>query len=444
VIGCRAFVFLVPLALTGACARQSGALSPRESLRQALLAQHDAELARDSAAVAEKLRRMARGNFAFFRGSLGLHPPAASNFSAAAPVAVFGDPHPENIGTFALPGDQSGDETIVDFNDFDQAGFGAFVEDLRRLCLGLYLAGDAADVPKKHRARFVEAAINGYLAELRALARGEPPVALRGSTAFAGGLGPILDDPTLTVVEPVGRSGINGGHGGSLGEGLLSGEERETLAAALVRARATMSVVDRSPAFFAVKRAARHRGGIASLFVERIRAQIEGPTSADDDDQLLELKETPGNRATVIVRLQRELQERPDEDSLLGIAEVFGKTYRLRSLGAKFRSISVERISDEMKGPGWGKRDFRSFAFDNGRLLARGHARAKGPSGETGLASLTLVVGDGKALRRETLAATQVAADRLESNVDDLRRLLADHGPVLGWKTPAATLVPPP
>lgn len=421
--GCG-FVLGAVLAVgSGACARQSGALSPRESLRQALIAQHKAELERNAGAVGEKLRRMARGNFAFFRGSLGLHPAAPSAFSAAAPVAVFGDPHPENVGTFAL----AGDETIVDFNDFDQAGFGAFVEDLRRLCLGLYLAGDAADVPKKHRARFVEAAVNGYLAELRGLERGEPPVALRGSTAFAGGLAAILDDATVVVA----------GSGGTGDEGVLSEEERRTLTAALVTARASLAAPqERAAGFFAVKQAVRTRGGIASFFVERIRAHLEGPTPAAEDDQLLELKETPRERAATIVRLQRELQERPDEDPLLGVAEAFGKTYRLRSLGPKFRSVSVERLSDEMKGPGWGKRDFRTFASENGRLLARGHARAKGPAGSPGLAALIQAVGDGRALRNETVAATQAAADRLEANVDDLRKLLAEQGSVLGWKAP--------
>ncbi|HEY0710565.1 MAG TPA: DUF2252 family protein, partial [Polyangia bacterium] len=220
-------VFAALMAISG-CARQGAALSPRESLRQALLAQHQEELERDPTAVAEKLRRMARGNFAFFRGSLGLHPAAPSQFAAAPPVAVVGDPHPENVGTFAAPG--AGGETIVDFNDFDQAGFGAFVDDLRRLSLGIYLAGDAADVPKKHRVRFVEATVNGYLAELRALARGEPPVALRADTAFAGGLAPILDEPTVMMAEnaPAAQAGNSG---------ILDEQARKTLEGALVKAR---------------------------------------------------------------------------------------------------------------------------------------------------------------------------------------------------------------
>ncbi|HEY0705430.1 MAG TPA: hypothetical protein VGG33_01460, partial [Polyangia bacterium] len=127
------------------------------------------------------------------------------------------------------------------------------------------------------------------------------------------------------------------------------------------------------------------------------------------------------------------------QDPLLGIAAAFGKTYRLRSIGPGFRSVSVERISDEMKGPGWGKKDFRVFAFEIGRLLARGHARAPGPAGKPGLAGLVAAVGDGQGLRNETVATTRAAADRVETNVDDLRRLLEERGPLLGGKGAAGS-----
>jgi uncharacterized protein (DUF2252 family) len=156
-----ALAALLPLVASPAQAESAvDAKAGRESLRRALLARFDRELLQNPTAVAEKLRRMAKGNFGFFRGSLGLYPAAPSRFprpAAAVATAVIGDPHPENIGTFVT----SDGQTVVDFNDFDQAGFGWFVEDLRRLALGLYIAGDAADVAKKQRARQVQAAVEG-------------------------------------------------------------------------------------------------------------------------------------------------------------------------------------------------------------------------------------------------------------------------------------------
>jgi hypothetical protein len=328
-------------------------------------------------------------------------------------VALVGDPHPENVGTFPVPG-----ATIVDYNDFDQAGFGPFVDDLRRLALGLYLAGDLADVAKKHRVRLVAALVGGYLGELRALGQGEPPVALREETAFGGDLEALLDAPSAALPENAAE---------------LTADERVALGAALQAARATL-VAAPAPTFFAVKRAVHTRGGVASFFLRRIRAVVEGPTAAAADDVTLELKET-ATSAAQLVHLQRELQERPDEDPLLGHLTLAGTTYRMRSFGPALRTISVERLAAAVKGPRWGKRDLRGFASDLGRLLARGHARAHGPDRQPGLRALLAEVGGaqaGRALEAETVEVTTAAATRLQQDVEYLRALLAQPGPVLG------------
>jgi hypothetical protein len=417
-IGLVLLLSLTPLGCVPAHAEASG----REALRQALLTRYERELRLDPAAVAEKLRRMAKGNFAFFRGSLGLYPTAPSRFARPAPAqatAVIGDPHPENIGTFVTADAQ----TVVDFNDFDQAGFGWFIEDLRRLALGLYLAGDAADVAKKQRARQVDAAVEGYVAELRGLSAGAAPVALRADSAFGGDLASILAPPPAPLGE---------------GTAALPAGEAKQIEVALLRARTTLWKPERfAPGFFAVKRAARAHGGIASFLLERIRVEVEGPGPGDDDDVVLELKETPAGQAAALVKLQRELQERPDEDPLLGHTNYAGKSFRTRSFGADRRSVSVERLAREVKGPRWGKKDLRQFGQQVGRLLGRGHARARAADGRPGLASLLPLVGDGTELAAETVAVTAAEAARLERDVDDLRVLLAELGPTLGWKPKA-------
>lgn len=407
--------------LATACATTRADSSRREVLRQTLLTRHEADLRRDPEAVAEKLRRMAKGNFAFFRGSLGLYPAEPTRFAAPdLAIAIIGDPHPENIGTFAT----GNGELIVDFNDFDRAGYGPFVEDLRRLSLGLFIAGDAADVPKKQRARLVQSAVAGYVAEIQAIAHGEAAVALRADSAFGGGLAEILDPPTTGLAAPATPA---------LDEGA-----RKEIEAALVRARPTLfKPADFSPEFFAVKSALRAQGGIASFFLRRIRARLEGPGPGPDDDVLVELKETPASSAAVLVNLQRQLQERPDEDPLLGYTQLGEQTYRLRSIGGQRQSVSVERLAQEVKGPGWGKKDLRLFGYEAGRLLGRGHARARGADGKSVVAALAKLVGDGAALKTETVAVTTVSAARLEEDLDHLRALLTEKGPQLGW-TPSA------
>ena len=416
-----------------ACATARADLNPRESLRRALLARHERELHGNPVAVAEKLRRMAKGNFGFFRGSLGLYPDEPSRFAAPAPAAataVVGDPHPENIGTFLTADGQ----LVVDFNDFDQAGFGWFIADLRRLALGLYIAGDAADVPKKQRARVVKAAVEGYLTELRGLAQGQAPVALRADTAFGGGLAAILADPSTAPGEDAAAA--------------VPAAQIKEIQAALLRARATLlpPASGFAPAYFTVKKAVRTHGGIASFFLARLRVSIEGPGPGAEDDVVLELKESPGGKAPALVKLQRELQERPDEDPLLGHTEIGGVGFRTRSFGRDRRSVSVDRLAHAVKGPTWGKKDLRLFAHETGRLLARGHARARGADGQPGLEALLKVIGaDGSALEDETVAVTAQAAARLEIDVDNLRALLTELGPTLGWKpaSGAAAAAPP-
>jgi hypothetical protein len=412
--------------LATACATTQA--DPKESLRTTLLERHAAELRRDPETVAEKLRRLARGNFPFFRGSADLYPRPPSRFTTM--VALVGDPHPENVGTFPLDASADPRETIVDYNDFDQARFGPFVDDLRRLALGLFIAGDAADVAKKQRVRLVGALITGYLDELMALGQGQPPVALRQDSAFGGELERLLDQPASAGPAGMPENGTP-----------VDPAALTALGTALVGARATL--VDArafAPAFFQIKRAWRTRGGVASFFLQRIRLVVEGPGPGADDDAFIELKETPAS-AALLVRLQRQLQERPDEDPLLGHLTFDGKTFRMRSYGPRLRSVSVERLAAAVKGPRWGKKDLRGFAGELGRLLARGHARAIGPGGQPGLPALLAALSGAdtaRLLHAETVEVTTAAAARIEQDVDSLRALLAERGPLLGWRPAAA------
>jgi hypothetical protein len=398
----------------------------RQTLEGLLRAEHASLVARDPGAVSEQLARMARSSFAYFRGSLGLLPEEPSGFvtPASARIAIVGDAHPENIGTYRTPRG----ERVVDFNDFDRAGHGPYVRDLRRLALGLWLAADMADLGRRPRARTVEEMCAGYLAELQALARGGPPIALRVETAFGGDLLAVLTEPDPTDLSP---------------QTAATPEERGLVEAALRDYPATLVAAGAaSPAAFALKEVARVSAGIASLRLLRFRARVEGPTPAPADDWVLELKESEPRSAPAerLVQLQREIQEFPDDDPLLGWGRAGDRTFRVRGAGPDQRRLSVERISKRVRSPSWGKKDLRELAFQCGRLLARGHARARAADGAPGLAAVVAAVGDGRGLTRETIAVTARAARAIEADRDHLRALLAEKGPLLGWASapPAA------
>jgi hypothetical protein len=411
---------LAALALLGAAGVARAEPDRAEWLRQELLARNRELLARDPGAVAEKLARMARTKFGFFRGTADLTPREPSRFvtPASARVALSGDPHPENIGVCRTPRG----ERVIELNDFDLAGYGPYVDDLRRLALGLWVLADMGDVGKKHRARIVESMIDGYVEEIQALGRREPPVALRAETAFGGAIESILadgDDEERAIERGVPASAA----------------ERALAEQALARYPATLVAPAAFPrSAFALKRLVRVNAGVGSYPVLRLRAVVEGPSARPDDDWVLELKEARARKAAALVAIERQFHEAPDEDPWLGWASVDGHELRVRRLTADQRRLSSTRIAKEMKSPRWKKKDLRGFALTCGHLLARGHARANDSAGVPGLAAIAAAIGDGQGLAEETSAYATRAGLALDQDVKLFRALLVKYGPLLGRK----------
>jgi hypothetical protein len=415
------FALVLAAALVGCAHAAPTDPGRRQIVESELRARHADLLGRDPQAVAELLARLARSSFAVYRARIALPPDEPSAFltPATSGIALVGDPHPENIGTYQTPRG----ERVVDFNDFDQAGHGPYAGDLRRLALGLWLTADLADLGRRQRARAVEEMCEGYLVELQALGRRAPAVALRAETAFGGDLNAILADEDDRP-----------GAGAGAKAGALTDADRALVEAALRAYPATLVGPAAFPAeVFAIKDVARASAGIASLQLLRFRVRVDGPTPSADDDRLLELKESPLQSAERLVRLQRELQEFADQDPLLGWAVTQDRAFRVRSAGPEQRRLSVERISKRVRSPSWGKKDLRDLAYQSGRLLARGHARARTSQGAPGLPALLAAVGDGRGLTRETVAVTARAADAVEADRDHLRALLRERGPLMGW-----------
>jgi len=407
-------------ALPAAAEGEPTAADRAEWLRRELYARNRDLLARDPQAVAEKLARMAHHLFGFFRGTAGLLHAEPSRFvpPGAAHVAVVGDPHPENIGTFRT----SAGARVLELNDFDLAGYGSYVEDLRRLALGLWVVADMADVSKRQRARVVESLLQGYVDEIQRLARGEPPTSIRADAVFGGALDEILAD-----ADDEARA---------LGRGVpATAAERALVVAALERYPATLVTPARWPkAAFACKRVVRLNAGISSYPVLRLRAVVEGPSAAADDDWILELKEVRAGKAAPLVQIERQFHEAPDEDPLLGWASVEGRELRVRQVSAEERRLSAARLAKAIKSPRFGKKDLRALGAGFGHLLARGHARARGSDGQPGLHAIAAAIGDGRGLTEETVAVTGRAAALVDGDFKLFRALLERHGRLLGWK----------
>jgi hypothetical protein len=415
----RALV-LAALALLGVSGAVRAEPDRAEWLRKELLARNRDLLARDPGAVAQKLERMAHTKFAYLRGAVGLLPSEPSRFvtPAAARIALSGDPHPENIGVVRTPRG----ERVIELNDFDLAGYGPYVEDVRRLALSLWILADMGDVGKKHRGRIVESMLDGYVEEIQGLQRGQPPVALRAETAFGGALATILAD--ADDEERALERGVP-----------ATAAERALAEEALGRYPATLLAPAAFPkTAFAIKRLVRVNVGVGSYPVLRLRAVVEGPSAQADDDWVLELKEARERKAAVLVAIERQFHETPDEDPLLGWASVNGHELRVRRLTADQQRLSAARIAKEMKSPRWKKKDLRAFSLACGRLLARGHALTKDSTGVRGLSAIAGALGDGSGLREETVGYATRAGVALDQDFKLYRGLLAQYGPLLGRK----------
>lgn len=385
--------------------------SPAEQLRVALLEHDRAALGHDPELVAGKYTRMAKNSFAFFRGTAWLRRPEPSAHVAPGTdrVAILGDPHPENVGTFVA----GNGARVIDFNDFDLVGHGPYVHDVRRLALGLWIVADMADLARKQRLRVVHQVVEGYRAELQALAAGKPGIALRADSAFDGAVEELLVPPDSEADRGPEVTGAEA----ALVEALM-----RAYPPTLLRPR------DWPAGFFTVRRVTREALGVASFPGRRFRVRVQGA----GEPRVLELKEHRSGRVADAVALQRQLQEFPDDDPLLGWAVHEGAQFRVREVSAAQRRLDVERIVKVVKSPRWKKGDLRAFAHDLGRLLARGHARAPAADGRPPLAALVAAVGDGRGLANETARIVARHADETEADLERLRELLRTRGPLLG------------
>ena len=382
--------------------------------------------ARASKLVAAKYARMAENAFAFFRGTAWLRPsePSAFKTTASSQIALTGDPHPENVGTVA-----GTDGTLaLAFNDFDRAGYGSFVDDVRRLALSMWITSEVADLKRKQRATIASAAVDGYLAEVKAMSssQGGAPVSPVDGL-FGGRFQKILNAPDsdetalgvpassadTTLARAVIRKYLAGDHPASW------------LADVHAGGRASSGALKR---LFAIKRVLRRNAGIASYTVLRLRVVLEGPTSDDGDDWTIEIKESLAPSAELVVAIQSQFNAPPFDDPLLGWASVDGREYRVRRVSPALRRISVERIAKEIRKGRSDKDDLSSLGLALGRMLARGHCTALDKKGRPGLSAIASAITSSKRFRDDVVGYAERVAAANNADFRLFRQLLNRNG----------------
>ncbi|MEZ4453335.1 MAG: DUF2252 family protein [Nannocystaceae bacterium] len=458
-------------------------------LHNALVLDNQVFLENDPGLAAGKFAKMGLGLYPFFRGGAGLYArdlaeagspgylPTAYLSEDAADVALVGDPHLENLGTFR----RVDGALIIDFNDYDAATYGPYHFDVRRLAVSVAIAAAVIDEASPGFAEAAagapEAVARAYVDEIEALAGGgEIPRALEGAV-----LGEILDDLVKKALEKGDAreelsdyTRIEGGarvlffgdvepalqwSGGPFDHEVISDRvapvdeaEAAVILAALADYPPTLADPRlMSPEALTVKGLGRRLGaGVASYPVRRYYALVEGPTDALEDDVLLELKQVfdplmvPGLRQAGgriyadngerVCMLQRALQGGGDVDPLLGVARAGDLDLRVHERAKIQRGLDVARMAEKIGEGKWDAAEYLEMSRWAGRLLARAHARAPKRDGEPGLGAIHAGLrGDGDGFVAETAGFVAVYAPVV---IDDYRRfgeVLAEYGPGLGY-----------
>jgi uncharacterized protein (DUF2252 family) len=446
---------------------------PREAEIVNTIVRADLPLLRSRPAlVAGKYRQMAAGAYAFFRGTFPLYLHDAGNSSltvgasdygvdGALPLGI-GDAHPENFGILIAP-----DESFaIEPNDFDGADRYPFLWELRRLCVGITVAGRLSNEDDGEQRLAVLAAehqtaaavARGYAQAMAALARGAAPLRVTddGGSAIAAdlferALGDHQDreelDELTELVDGV-RTLRRGGIDSDLAENVyldLPAFAYEALPDVIARYRDTL-IEPPAPDHFTLLDAARELGsGVASWPRVRIILLLHGPSDAPDDDLILELKELGDSGAggwappgvsfdsvgERVVGSARLLWARPDAEPLWGHATMLGLPVQLKREAEGLKTVRVARFVGMHGTP----QEIAALGGLLGSLLARMHAASGDPLRKAIADAISADV-DGFAAEQADAAlgyADQVGEDWLH-----FQRALDRLGPTLGVRPDAA------
>lgn len=428
------------------------------------------------ALCAGKYQRMAADPYSFFRGSMALwlhdlrldsEGVAASAYALDGPLPLaLGDPHPENFGTL-----EAGDGTLaLEPNDFDAADRAPYLNDVRRLTIGLALAArlSNADDPEAAAAAsaaagdIARAAAAAYATDIAAFAGGAtlPRYGASGGGAFIDDLFDRAEDDLesreeldeLTEVE----AGVR-----RLRRGVLDAEEPtagladlpslalEALPEALADYRETL-LAPPEASWFQILDAARDFGsGVASWPRVRALVLVRGDSDALEDDVVLEIKELPDSGVAGlyppgvyadspgarVIATSRAAWAVPDGERLWGTTTWMGLPAQVRREAEAHKTVRLDRMEDAEGTP----EALTALAQRLGSIVARVHASRVESDGDTGAAEAIAARIDGQvdAFAAEQAAVALRYADLVLGDWQRFGDALADLGPLLGVQVEA-------
>jgi hypothetical protein len=357
----RAFVLalvgLITLAPAGGCASRSS--------RTGLAAN---PFAIDAQAFAEREPKLAakigRSPFTYFRyRNRAFVDVVCAHYGKTIPsmplVHLHGDAHLEQ---YAVAAEGRG------LADFDASAIGPPIVDLARFATSLVLA--TPNDPHAQRAA-IEALLRGYVNAL------DDPTAIGPEPTVATRIRSRFDPTTAAWLERV--------------QHLISPlrpDEKTTYDALWKDISAQLRSGDPSlaPSFFSIKAGGRLDMGIGSGHAQKFLVRIEGPTSAVDDDLVMEAKAVESGvlgsclrgvdlDATRVIEGEKQLSNAPQR--FLAVAKVNGRPFYSHTWLVHYTELAVSDIENAS--------ELAELAEDVGMQLGRGHAKLQDESHEADL-----------------------------------------------------------
>jgi uncharacterized protein (DUF2252 family) len=404
---------------------------------------------RNAELIRFKIKRMAAGPFAFFRGSFHLFASdivngvvELSTGDTETEINIVGDIHSENYGTFKAEDGQ----VQYDVNDFDETTRGRFNFDVARLATSFFLAVHERNGSLNEATAVVLAGVTAYADALQKAVKKGKSAEFAVSEARLSTCAPV--DSLVSASAARRRTAFiadlteAGEHGRHLRRtphyfNLLD-DERQRVERLLADYRKRLTAEPPRPDYYTVEDVCGRVSGIGSMGRYRYAVLLSGKSSAEGRNVLLEFKEARPSgydlarnridensnltkRAAAVVAEQRQSQEA--SSGHLGVAVDGELSFQVRELGPADDRVDTKALKSTA--------DLECVAQVQGKILARIHARAErnavGPA--TSLADLS----DPERFCQRILAFAQRYGDLVKQDFDRFTGAKAELEDIATW-----------
>lgn len=345
--------------------------------------------------LATKMQKMAVSPFAFYRGTAHLFyrdlvAIPASRFVNYANAAVWleGDMHLQNMGAFR----DSNGNNVFDTTDFDEGYLGPYIWDVQRMAVGIMLAAKERGLSAGDRQDVVRAFLDAYINKLSDFKGSDEEKSYRLDTSNTSGYvkdliqkasGQTRSDflDKYTTVTAAGRVFKTSSELQPVSSSVYS-----SIASAMSAYVSSISASKRySSSYYTLKDVRLKLGsGTGSLGRYRYFLLIEGPSSSDSDDRILEMKQEVTSSVAIAAperlpassysyhqgkRVAMTLKAMLNNaDVLVGYTTVNNIAYMIREKSPYQADFDYLQLSS--------KSQFMDAVTYQGRVLAKNHALA--------------------------------------------------------------------